>query len=80
MSAKILLAALIVGMAAVGGLGYVSMQPTVNADKVCTDRFGGNWTGEQVESDWQNTSVTLECTNGTRTETVGVDISMEVEA
>lgn len=80
MSAKILLVALVVGLGAIGGLGYISMQPSVNADKVCTDRFGGNWTGEQVESDWQNTSVTLECANGTTAKTVGVDISMEVDA
>lgn len=80
MSAKILIAGLVVGLAAVGALGYISMHPTVNAEKVCADRFGGNWTGEQVQSDLGNQSVTLECTNGTVTETIGVSVDVEVTA
>lgn len=81
MDGKVLLIGVIVGVAVAGvGLGYVSMSPSVNADKVCADRFGANWTGEQVNTNKQNMSVTLNCTNGTSSETIGVSASVEVDA
>lgn len=78
---KMLIGGVIVGLIVAGvGLGAVSMSPSVNADKVCADRFGQNWSGEQVDANWQNQSVTLECTNGSRVETIGVNVDVEVDS
>ncbi len=81
MGGKTLIIGVIVGISIAGvALGYVSTNPSVNADKVCQDRFGPSWTGEQINTNWRTQSVTLNCTNGTKTETIGVDVSVEVDA
>lgn len=78
MNVTYLLLGIVLGVLLFGGALVMSGQQSVDADSVCESRFGDEWSGEQVDTDWQNQSATLKCTNGNRTERIGVDISAEV--
>lgn len=67
-----------VGLMAVGAMVYGGAGSPINADKVCSERFGAEWTGEQIEMNPDNQTAMLECTNGTATEVIGVEVEVNV--
>lgn len=77
MSYGYLLAGIVLGACLLGGVLLFTDQD-VNADRICNDRLEGNWSGEQVNTDFGNQSMTVQCTNGERVENLSVSVNVEV--
>lgn len=78
MDLKVVLTAIVFGAMLGVIFGSGSLAPPVNADRVCDQQFGDAWSGKTVDVDMKNQSATLECTNGTATETISIDINAGV--
>lgn len=57
------------------GLG-MSDVASIDGEAVCEERFGQNWTVKNTTYG-NDTSVMLACTNGTTTQTTGVEIEVQ---
>lgn len=79
MNSGYLLVGIILGAVLLGGVLLFTDQD-VNADRICNDRLDGNWSGEQVNTDFQNQSMTIECTNGNEVEDLSVSVNVEVDS
>jgi len=81
MSYVYLILGAVVAVAVVGGMAAYSdaVDASVNPDPLCQERFNHNWTANQDTVKPTNGSVTLECTNGTVTKEIGVNVSVEVQ-
>lgn len=80
MNYAVIIVAIMVG-ALLGSAGMMmeAQTPDLDADKICNNRLeGGNWTGEQMYVSTKNMSAKIECTNGNRTEELGVAINVTV--
>lgn len=80
MSIKVLFVGMVIGVVGLFVVFSMTGVGSVNATAVCDSRFDGNWTGQQVDSNFGNQSVTLECTNGTATQEITVRMDVETEA
>lgn len=81
MSWSYFMAGVVIGAVVItGGAVFSSLQNGVDADTACSERFGEEWSGEHVETDWENQTAMIECTNGTNTRRIGIDINAEVRA
>lgn len=80
MSWAYILVGALIGMAMLSGYLVYTGQQDVDPDVVCENRFGDEWSGEEIERDTMNQSVSLRCTNGEQVEniTVGVDVEVDV--
>jgi len=71
----------IAGFLLAGGSGVDDIEKPeieeVDGNSVCEERFGGNWTNQNMTRDFGNQSVGLSCTNGTDTRNISVAVDVE---
>jgi len=79
MSYAYLVVGIVLGAIVVTGGLIATGQQDIQPDAVCQERFGDNWTSENMDRNFQNQSVGLTCSNGTQTEEIAVSVNVEVD-
>jgi len=66
----------VLGAALLGGFVFMDSGGSVDADSVCEERFGDEWSGETVDTQPDDGTVKIECTDGDSTKQIGVSVGV----
>jgi len=78
-SGYLLIGVLLGGLLVAGGfvLAGGDSPTSVDGNAVCENRFGENWTNQNMTQNLENQTVGVSCTNGTATRNISVNVDVE---